>query len=444
MKKKISILLAVIMILSCISVCAAPSVDYVFYDEDDDLYYVFGSYYKGYNNPVDIGVKLNGEEFSYIKDGNTSNFDAQNEKAEPKFGISFKAPKEGFEKFNVQAYRKEQHVGNKVGDIVSLDVANNQVEKSSDATLKSLVPYRKSNTSYDSITLVPAFSPDITQYTMHFVYGTKNATSYDYFANMNFDIITSNSKATYEITSRPTSTSDKYVITVTAEDKVNTKTYEIALKANNNCFVLSDYTAAFICNDYTSQSTSNYSSNNASYDFMRKYYTNANYAPLVINFSLTDTEATTLSSKKNIVLGFNARVRAGAEANGNIKLVAKPAVVKEKVDRTTITQKNAIDTGKIEIGEDVINTMYLSAFNSTAEQTAYSIDVTDYVKKQIADGNKTFAIALMIDECSMPVPKPEANTYYSNYLYIQVYSYNAEDTTTNNNRMAPHLSYSAN
>ena len=48
----------------------------------------------------------------------------------------------------------------------------------------------------------------------------------------------------------------------------------------------------------------------------------------------------------------------------------------------------------------------------------------------------------MIDECSMPVPKPTEDTYYSNYLYIQVYSYGAEGN--NNDRMAPHLSYSAN
>ncbi len=436
MKKKISILLAAIMILSTVAVYAAPSVDYVFYDEDDALYYVFGSYYKGYNNPADIGIKLNGEEFSYIKDGNTSNFDAQNEKDEPKFGISFKAPKEGFEEFNVQAYRKEQNVGKKVGDIVSLDIANNQVKQSSDATLKSVVPYRKSSASYDSITMVPEFSPNVKDYTIHLVYSNTVGNA-NHVGKLNYNIIPNNSKATYTIT-HATSATEKTVITVTAEDG-SRETYTFTFKANNNCFVLSDYTAAVLCNDYSSLNSSNYNENNADYDFMRKYYTNANYAPLVINFSLTDEEATTLSSTKNIVLGFNARVRAGAEANGNIKLVAKPAVVNEKVDRTTITQQNAIDTKKIEIGEDVINTMYLSAFDSAAQQTAYSIDVTDYVKKQITEGNKKFAIALMIDECSMPVPKPTEDTYYSNYLYIQVYSYQATGTTSD--RMAPHLSY---
>ena len=104
--KKIALILAVVMMFSAVSVLAAPSVEFIFYGEDENKYYVFGTY----QNSVIAGTPANTEELGLlVNDGEiTKSFaydglEAQNEEGNTKFGMSFGVP-EALETFKVTPY----------------------------------------------------------------------------------------------------------------------------------------------------------------------------------------------------------------------------------------------------------------------------------------------------------------------------------------------------
>jgi len=100
-QKFLKILLILVLSLINLTVSASPAVEYIFYDNDDKILYVFG----GYDKPSeDVGVYFAGDKFSLVKDGDTSQLDKSNKMENPKFGIGFKAPKNYFEKVLAEPY----------------------------------------------------------------------------------------------------------------------------------------------------------------------------------------------------------------------------------------------------------------------------------------------------------------------------------------------------
>ncbi len=101
-KKTVSLLIASILI-STVTAFAAPSADFIFYDDTDGLCYVFGKFDK---NADEAGVIIGGKKYSYKLDEADSDSRFRNtlEKDTPTFGIAFKAPRSYFNEFVTTPY----------------------------------------------------------------------------------------------------------------------------------------------------------------------------------------------------------------------------------------------------------------------------------------------------------------------------------------------------
>lgn len=234
--KKIALILAVVMLFSAVSVFAAPSVVHVLYDETEKSYFVFGRYLNSVANnrditAVDAGIYLNGEKYTYAKEGAVNSedipvLDVANGMEVPKFAMKFKAPADYFEKFNIQPYIVNS-IGEKRGDVYNFDYSNGERVKSSDATLKYVAIERVRGNSYYLMT--PAFSPSHEDYTLAGKIDNSATTTTGYgSASLKVKYIKSDSRAEVEVVDA-TAQNGKIYINVLAEDKESKKTYTFSL-----------------------------------------------------------------------------------------------------------------------------------------------------------------------------------------------------------------------
>ncbi len=126
-KKILAFSLTLNIILTGVTAFAVPSSEYVFYDNDDKELYIFGKYDKRDNGASDVGIFVNGQKFSYVKDGNTQNLDKQNGEQSPKFGIGLKAPKSYLGKVNIYPYADYKDGLSMTGNTVSFDAVNEKI-----------------------------------------------------------------------------------------------------------------------------------------------------------------------------------------------------------------------------------------------------------------------------------------------------------------------------
>lgn len=248
--KKIALILAVIMMFSAVSALAAPSVEFMFYGVDEETgvpaIYVFGKYT---NNSTtsgtwvseDVGVYYNGNKYSYVKDGNTTNKTGL-------FGIAFDDPngiKDKKTGFTVQPYSVDKY-GEDLGAEQSYDFENNNKKVSSNAKLASVSIVRKQESKGGLMALMdPVFDPDVEEYII-----------YGYFQNANYNltnlellcipqdpeatVVMENTFGTVNATTGGFTNNladDKYAnyttVTVTAKDGVTKKTYTFKFNSSS-------------------------------------------------------------------------------------------------------------------------------------------------------------------------------------------------------------------
>ena len=103
MIKRTATLIIVTFLLSAVTAFAAPSADFIFYDDTDGLCYVFGKLDK---NADDAGVIIGGKKYSYKldEDDSDSRFSDALKKDTPTYGIAFKAPRSYFNEFVTTPY----------------------------------------------------------------------------------------------------------------------------------------------------------------------------------------------------------------------------------------------------------------------------------------------------------------------------------------------------
>lgn len=126
-KKILAFSLTLNIILTGVTAFAVPSSEYVFYDNDDNELYIFGKYDKRDADANDVGIYVNGNRYSYVKDGNTENLGKENKKDAPRFGIGLIAPKTYFGKVNIYPYADYTDGLSMTGDTVSYDAVEEKI-----------------------------------------------------------------------------------------------------------------------------------------------------------------------------------------------------------------------------------------------------------------------------------------------------------------------------
>jgi len=251
MKKRISLLVAIVMLFSSVAAYAVSDVEYAWYDEDDSKFYVFGTYANdtvgsGAYKVSDVGVYVNGEKFTYLQDGaGTSIVNT----ATGKFGFEFTgSPSE----FKVQPYTTNSY-GEHKGFERELDFAadNNtgsELKVSNNALLKNVFVHRDLAANVNILTgMYPAFDPEVKEYEVYGYFGAGNANmtsvelyceAFDPAAEISIaDSFTSwnegNGAALYGKDVTTGAFNNKKIVTVTSADKSNTETYIFNINTNN-------------------------------------------------------------------------------------------------------------------------------------------------------------------------------------------------------------------
>lgn len=403
--KKISVLLAVIMIFSCVTVCAAPVADYVFYDEDAGSYFVYGRYLNstaGARNlhATEAGVYVNGEKYVYGgedayvteegEDGpvDVSYLELANRMDVPKFAIQFKAPKDYFDGFKVQPYIVNK-TGEIKGDAINYDVATGKRILSDNADLK-YINFERGN-GKTQFMMYPSFDPEVRQYTVK-GYGTTAVTT----GTLTYGV--ADSRATASHTSNGAVTTIKVVAENGAE-----KEYIITFVSDTGTATGPNPTAIAGIYNQTPTNTTSLSANGNGQMDMQYYPASAEKKFFVMTFPITEA----MKSKTNFAVSFISSM-----ANDNIY---SDYVISAK--KVTLADEYAIQTGKtcykdvndgfLTIDEEVGKTIVKGIAKSAVVRN--SVDVTKAVTDAIAAGDTEFSIALSIDSCTVPAGELSPN-----------------------------------
>ena len=248
MKKRISLLVAIVMLFSSVAAYAVSDVEYAWYDEDDSKFYVFGTYANdtvgsGAYRVSDVGVYVNGEKFTYLQDGaGTSIVNT----ATGKFGFEFTgSPSE----FKVQPYTTNsygEHKGYEEEIDLTADNLGNEIKVSDNAKLANVFIYRDIAANVNVLTgMYPAFDPEVEEYEVYGYFGAANAT----MSSVEMFFETQAQGATVSVVDDFTSWNsgngaaeygmlngeycNKKIVTVTAADGVTTETYIFNINTNN-------------------------------------------------------------------------------------------------------------------------------------------------------------------------------------------------------------------
>ncbi len=390
--KKIAILLTLAMLVSSVSVFAAPQINYMFYSEEDGTYYAFGSYNNpepesGYQSmPGNVGVFL-GDNFSEEFDLRTAQYEVSVTTNPGYFGIGFRGYDEyiGENGFRVTPFAKYDKLNTILGDEVVMDAeADDGIAKSNNADLAVLTYAPPTKNGASVPLLVPSFSPDVTEYTL---YGHSVASYYvDYCLYK-----TANSKATVESTLGDDNTR---TIKVTAEDGVTTKTYTIAFERDNT-FVSNGVNATFSdAHKFKANGTFDASVDKTGYECM--YFSNGsgNKYYATYTFVLTETNKTALTNANNIVLGIHIDERTHTEKIKDYTFGVYGVETGVTVDGTTVTHT----PGNFTFTETPVGSVTVPRTGlADSIYYAYGIDVTKYVKEAVAAGKPEITLAVTTD-----------------------------------------------
>ena len=419
--KKIALILAVFMILSTVSVFAAPSVEHMFYDETENKYYVFGTYDKAYINASDVGVYFNGEKFSYVKDDDKTNLNEQNAKETPRFGLSFTSLNGPLKSFSVTPYSVVD-TWEKVGSTATYDFEKDKKQVSSNANLKTfsyLRPY-DSNSDRTAFHIVyPEWDPEnVTAYTLEGMFYSAATNKFNPAGPLNLlHLVPADENANVEIINQADAVFDSgnnvTRVLVTAEDGVTTR----------------EYTFRFLYNNTLSKSPrTNYGSideggigedlinNDATYTTIRDWNGAARNIYSIYTFDISEAMLNSPTISFLFKCGLNQNNFADYT---NFNIVAKGATLKDgyKYDKATLTYNNSVAIGNITIGEEIGRTVIPSFRTKGVFNYICSIDVTDYVKEQINAGKTECSIVLQSGGYDLPLTNPETT-----YLNMQIYA----------------------
>ncbi|MBE7020202.1 MAG: hypothetical protein E7411_02045 [Ruminococcaceae bacterium] len=142
-KKILAFTLSLNIILAGVTAFAVPSARYVFYDNDEGELFIFGQYDKKDSGAEDVGIFVNGEQFSYAKDGDTENLDKQNKEATPKFAIGLKAPRNSLGKVDIYPYAKYSDGFFMTGDTVSYDTVKGIITSPKSLLFENFTGYQE-------------------------------------------------------------------------------------------------------------------------------------------------------------------------------------------------------------------------------------------------------------------------------------------------------------
>jgi len=389
--KKLAILLTLAMLISSVSVLAAPQIDYMFYDEEDSTYYAFGSYanpdYSNaelYSVPNDVGVYL-GNDFEEVYNLYDENRNISITTNPGKFGIGFKASSDYFgdDGFMVTPYVGYKTTDRVLGDTVSMDVDGEGIQKSSEARLAGFNCVGKMATGVGAVIMEPAFSPDVKNYTLY-----SNVIADTYYK---YDYKTMNSKASAVLVRE----GDVVTVTVTSEDESATETYtftHVADKATYNSSIGALYSTAY---EYLS-GVYKAVDNKTGYEQM--YIRNSGgrkFCP-IMTFTLTDDNKTALLNAESIVLGLNIAENANSDYAKDLTVsVYEFPETAVTINDTAVTYA----TTKLStlLGDAIADyTIYRQGKGSDTAFNKCSIEVTDFVKQAINAGQSSVSFLLEI------------------------------------------------
>lgn len=389
--KKLAILLTLVMLVSSVSVFAAPQINYMFYDENDDIYYAFGQYnnpdagtnYKSI--PDNVGVFL-GDDFSTEYDLRTAQLNASIVKNPGYFGIGFgKGYSEEIKEngFKVTPFAKYDYLNTILGDEIVMDAtAEYGIAKSSNADLAELTFVRKTSTGGDSVVLVPAFSPDVTNYQAYSSYA---------FSSHTYIYKPANSKATVE----STLDGNALTIKVTAEDGVTSKTYIINYTQDNK-FATNNAVSALYSASHKFKASGDYASTTKGnqQDILSFSNSSGNKAYATCTFSLTDANKNALASASNIVLDLEIGENDNTDKIKNYTFGVYGVESGVSVSGTTVTHTPEQFT----FTEDPVGSVTVPRIGLADTLTyEYGIDVTEYIKESIAAGKSDITLAVTLD-----------------------------------------------
>ena len=390
--KKLAILLTLAMLVSSVSVFAAPQINYMFYSEEDGTYYAFGSYSiksgADMSNEDDIALRTPNSVGVYLGDNYSKKFElGENElnaskvKEEPKFGIGFKGYEEYFKDgiFSVTPYYNYACLGETKGDQKVIDSDSKTPLKSSDATLEKINIYRYALTGGNlGVMLVPEFSPEHTDYTLI------TGNPYAMFGEQQYiyDYKTTNSKA--EVQSEIIDNGYTLKLTVTPEDTTaDSKTYTFAFSNDKtdltkNASVLTSMASAYCVYDVDDV---NIKTDGGSYEYCYLYDKKLNRSNNpVITFKLKDA-AQALKNANRIYFDFCiARyTTASAETTDTVfGLYDVTSGITVDANDTITYTSDAITKGDIPVATfEILSEKAVKTF------VMYSVDVTNYIKSKL-------------------------------------------------------------
>ncbi len=425
MKKRISLLLAIVMLFSSVAVFAAPEVEYMFYDEDDHAYGVFGKYTNGnisginYFPADDAGVYVGSQKFSYaefIEDYAREN--------EGKFAFELTTNSVPSKNLLVQPYTHDEF-GEDLGLAREYDYTTNSLkEESSNALLSSLSLTRANNgkgTVYQTaLVMYPEFDPEVEDYTLVGQFGSGNQP----LSNLVIQFTTQDPDADAELVhdgwygttagldakgNNGYGSAKTAKIIVTSADGSATKTYNITVRSSLIEFVSSGKSASVPLNsvptyyeknlDGTIKSNGNIPTNvdvlaydlrdPATYD--GKTYT-SRY--VIFKANLTDGIKAAVNEGRNVALGIDATLKVGNYKN--IKVAAK-AVNANKSLGNTYSTHTLIDPAAI----------------SSDNRVFFSLCVTDLIKDTLAKNPTATEVEVGVEIVDIEVPvNATADTSY--------------------------------
>ncbi len=429
--KKIALILAVVMMLSAVSVLAAPSLDHIFYDEEDGNFYMFGQFRPSYYGATDLGVYINGTKYSYVKDGDKTNINWANNSANDKrgkFGMSFGAPLTYFDTLKVAPYLKDAS-GEKISKEYEFDFETKSKKASSNAYLSEISIHKNNvhQTSEQGYYLTPAWDPEnVKDYEIKGVFLATAGNSF----NPEKTTITVKAADPDAIVEQTTTAAtiygsgENYVTTfkVTAPDRVTTEEYTFSFKkvtptcqeATNNACIL-----------YKDANKNNIVAPSNMMD-IQEYLTSNDSKSLLFTLPITSDMAT----KNGISFNLNLNAYTTLEFK-NVNIGLREVTLKDgyTYNASTLTYQNSIEEGNLVVG-DLIGTTCISEFRvagvgSLGNLEKLLFDVTDYVHKALEKGETSITVMLSIDSFDIP----DGTSAPTNNLQIRVlmnnYSYPA-------------------
>lgn len=411
MKKVISLLIAVIMLMSAIAVSAAPTVDYVFYDEDDQAYYVFGTYDKNVIKNSDyladeVGVYLNGDKYQ---------FDAvadSNELVSPKYGIGFYGRKDILNTLNITPYSVDK-IAERKGSPFVYDTVSQSKVLSDNADLKELSVSRKNYNTF--LMMYPEFSPEVENYTVKANFTGSAANNNSAMASV-ISAIAVDPAADVDV-KNPTANDGTATITVTAQNgrqKVYTIKFEIYTPT-----LLKATTADLLYHKPTQPSNAPGVQSTANTMYLTEYTVGADSRTQFYKFDLTSDA---IKAAQNISFSFSSADYTGStlEYNNNVAYALKKVTVDSdyELGKSSMTYQDILDD-KITIGDEIVGRVGGINYTTYRGFITSSIDVTKVVKKAIADGESYIVFQLMIDGFDIPATATATN------LNVNVYAAHA-------------------